>query len=261
MSLTKNGSTNLATRLRGLLAVSGLSLKGLMNPKGLMGLMLVFSFHASADLEEGIYAKHEGRYGVALTDFEPLVNLGYAPAQYELGEMYEHGLGVKKDLKKASELYHLAAKQGNAEAQFSVSTFYAQGITVEKSAKTAAMWARKSAQMGLAAAQFNVAIMYENGEGVNMDTKKAFYWYTQAAEQNYILAQYNLALMYSQGSGTKKSVFLSYVWNTIAGQNGYKDAVKSRSLDARELSVQDLKMTRYKIEELLRKIETKRTDL
>lgn len=218
-------------------------------------------FNAFANLEVGIYAKNEGNYAIALTAFKPLVKLGYAPAQYELGEMYYHGLGVKKDLNKAAELYHLAAKQGDAEAQFNLSVLYSEGITVEKSPKTAALWVTKAANLGLAAAQFNLATLYENGEGVLLDYKKAFYWYAKAAEQNYILAQYNLALMYSQGHGVKKSVFLSYVWNTIAAANGYADAVKSRAIDARTLSTDDLKMSRYKVEALLRKIESKRTDL
>lgn len=228
---------------------------------GVLSSLLGLSFNASANIDVGIYAKNEGRYAMALTAFEPLIKLGYAPAQYEVGDMYYHGLGVKKDLKKAAELFELAAKQGNAEAQFTLSTFYAEGIAVKKSAKEAAKWVSKAANLGLAAAQFNLATIYESGEGLNFDYKKAFYWYTQAAEQNYILAQYNLALMYASGSGTKKDVFMSYVWNTIAGQNGYEDAVKSRAIDARELSIDDLKMTRYKIQELLRKIETKRTDL
>jgi TPR repeat protein len=229
----------------------------------LMVLLLSFSisFNASAELEVGISAKHEGRYDIALMAFEPLVELGFAPAQYELGQMYYDGLGVKKDIAKAAQLYQLSAQQGNAKAQFNLSTLYAEGIGLELSQKEAAKWLKKSANLGLAAAQFNLATRYESGEGVNFDDAKAFYWYTESAEQNYVKAQYNLALMYASGRGVKKSTYLSYVWNTIAGSNGYEDAVKSRAVDARTLSVEKLKMSRNKVQELLRKIETKRTDL
>ena len=110
--------------------------------------VLGMSFNATANVGVAIHAKNEGKYVIALTALKPLVELGYAPAQYELGEMYEFGMGMKKDMQKASELYHLAAKQGNAKAQFNVSTLYANGITVEKSAKEAAKWATKAANLG-----------------------------------------------------------------------------------------------------------------
>jgi hypothetical protein len=42
---------------------------------------------------------------------------GYAPAQYNLGRLYETGIGVKEDKTIAIELYQIAAKQGNEEAQ------------------------------------------------------------------------------------------------------------------------------------------------
>ena len=42
--------------------------------------------------------------------------LGKAWAQFNLGSLYNHGNGVKKDPKRAYELYKLAADQGNHNA-------------------------------------------------------------------------------------------------------------------------------------------------
>ena len=42
---------------------------------------------------------------------------GYAPAQYNLGIMYDKGEGVPQNYEEAMKWFHLAAKQGNPEAQ------------------------------------------------------------------------------------------------------------------------------------------------
>ena len=215
----------------------------------------------ATDINVGIYAKNEGRFDMALRVFEPLVEIGYGAAQYELAEMYENGWGLKKDLKKASELYLKAAKQGYAAAQFKMSVIYGEGKILPKDDKASMAWLKKSAALGLAAAQFNYAVALADGVLVPTDHKKAFYWYQQSAFQNYVLAQYNLALMYAQGLGVKKDNIMSYVWNTIAAQNGYKDAARSLEIDRRVLSVEQTKTARYKVQEVLRKIESKRTDL
>ncbi len=218
---------------------------------------LLMSFNANANLEIGIFAKNEGRYDIALQSFKPLVELGYGAAQFQMGEMYEFGLGLKKDQKMAADLFLKSANQGYAEAQFKVYRLYTEGKIFPKSQKNAIKWLKKSANLGLAAAEFNLGVMYYNGEGVLLDYKKAYYWYKQAAFQNYILAQFNLALMYYEGLGVKKSNSMSYVWNTIAGQNGYEQAFKSREIDQRNLLGKEIKIARMKVKEVMRKIESK----
>ena len=43
-----------------------------------------------------------------------------AEAQLNLGQMYQYGLGIKKDHKEAVKWYLLSAEQGDAEAQHSL---------------------------------------------------------------------------------------------------------------------------------------------
>jgi TPR repeat protein len=216
---------------------------------------------ANAKLEVGIYAKNEGKYDVALMAFKPLVELGFGAAQFEVAEMYEFGLGVKKDPKAAAQLYLKAAEQGYATAQFKVSRLYHEGKVLPLDHKAAIMWLKKSAALGLAAAQFNLALAFYDGDKVNLDYKKAYYWYKEAAFQNYVLAQYNLALMYYEGVGVRQDHSMSYVWNAIAAHNGYKDAVKSLQIDKRNLLPKEIQLAQFKLEELWRKIESKRTDM
>ncbi|UXN03272.1 tetratricopeptide repeat protein [Bartonella sp. HY406] len=64
-------------------------------------------------------------------------------AQYHIGEMYDLGLGVHKDLAKAAIWYQKSAKSGD------VSAFYAQSMLIG---------------------------MYEKGLGVKKDYTKAYIW-------------------------------------------------------------------------------------
>lgn len=216
-----------------------------------------FSVQAT-NVNIGIYAKNEGRYDMALRVFKPLVKIGYGAAQYEMAEMYEHGMGLKKDPKQAADLYLKAAKQGYARAQFKMSVIYDEGKILPKNYKDSMKWLKKAATLGLAAAQFNYAVALSDGVKVPMDHKKAFYWYEQAAFQDYVLAQFNLALLYAEGSGVRKDNIMSYVWNTIAARKGFNDAARALEIDRRILTIEQTKTARYKVNEVQRKIESKR---
>ncbi len=51
-----------------------------------------------------------------LTRLERLAKTGDSEAQYDLGYMYENGLGVGQDKSRALELYQSAADQGHPRA-------------------------------------------------------------------------------------------------------------------------------------------------
>lgn len=201
-------------------------------------MMLLASFSALSqgnDFEQGIYEFNRGEFKAAIVQFRPLVSEGYAPAQYQMALIYQHGYSVTKDGMKALELFQLAAAQNYPDAQFELALLYSEGKLVKKDLKKAFELTNKAAQKELASAQFNLGVMYANGTGVRQDDFKASRWYQKAANQNYALAQFNLALLYSEGKGVEKSTEMSYVWNTIASWNGYANAEKSRLIDEREL--------------------------
>jgi TPR repeat protein len=188
------------------------------------------------DLEQGIYELNRGEFHAAIEQFRPLAAEGYAPAQYQMAIVYQHGYGVAKNGMKALSLFELAAKQNYPDAQFELALIYTEGKLVSQDLKKAYALTHKAAQKGLASAQFNLAVMFANGTGVKQDDFKASRWYKTAANLNYALAQYNLALLYSEGKGVEKSTEMSLVWNTIASWNGYPDANQSRLIDERHLS-------------------------
>lgn len=57
---------------------------------------------------------------------------GEVHAQYNLGNMYADGLGVKHDYFKAFEWYQKAAEQGNASAQYNLGIMYYDGEGVRQ---------------------------------------------------------------------------------------------------------------------------------
>ncbi len=62
------------------------------------------------------------------------------------GLMWEHGLGVEKDLSKAFTLYHKAAKKGDPEAMNKISRFYHDGTHVQQDKEKAWMWVQRAAE-------------------------------------------------------------------------------------------------------------------
>ncbi len=218
-------------------------------------VLTLFSTLSQGDnLERGIYELNRGEFHAAIEQFRPLVAEGYAPAQYQMGIVYQKGYGVPKDGMKALALFELAAQQNDSDAQFELALIYGEGKLVKKDLKKAYNLTLKSAKKGLASAQFNLAVMLANGTGTNQDDFKASRWYQNSADQNYALAQYNLALLYSEGKGVEKSTEMSLVWNTIATWNGYPDADKSRLLDERDLSKAQIESALEKANKIYRKI-------
>ena len=69
------------------------------------------------DLQAAAAAYKPKDYATALRHLRPLAKQGDAPAQHDVGVMYEMGWGVPKDLKEAVRWFRLAAKQGNNKAQ------------------------------------------------------------------------------------------------------------------------------------------------
>ncbi len=206
---------------------------------GILTFLLLGCFSTlsqSNDLNQGIYDLNRGEFHAAIEQFRPLVAEGYAPAQYQMAIVYQHGYGVPKDGMKALELFELAASQNYSDAQFELALIYSEGKLVKQDLKKAYQLTLQAAKKGLASAQFNLAVMLANGTGTEQDYFKASRWYQSAADQNHALAQYNLALLYSEGKGVEKSTEISLVWNTIGSWNSYPDADKSRLLDERELS-------------------------
>lgn len=126
-------------------------------------------------------------------------------AQAEENANFEVGIeaiGVN-DMPAAFKAFLAGAKEGHADSQFNVGVMYEQGIGVAKDDKEAVYWYGKAADQGSSAAQYNLGVLYENGRGTAVNFAKANDLYRKASVQGDALAVGNLGMLYIRGDGVK----------------------------------------------------------
>jgi len=98
------------------------------------------SFVAGADYQAGTAAYKRSDYVVALHEWRPLAEQGYAKAQNNLGVVYDNGYGVPQDDAQAVDWYRKAAEQGDVRAQFNLGLMYGRGQGVARDYVRAYAW-------------------------------------------------------------------------------------------------------------------------
>ena len=127
-------------------------------------------------------------------------------AQVKNSAHFEAGVvATQANMPLAFKEFTIAAKEGNADAQFNLGVMYEQGIGVTKNEKEALVWYGKSALQGNSGAQFNLGVLYENGRGTVVNFVKANDWYRKASVQGDGLAIGNLGMLYIRGQGVKEN--------------------------------------------------------
>ena len=115
--------------------------------------------------------------------FEIAAKKGIVPAQFRLGTLYEKGLGVKRDLAAARELYRAAADKGHGKAMHNLAVLYAEGVDGKPDYNAAAQWFRKAADRGVTDSQYNLAILYARGVGVEQNLRQILQMVLLAAKE------------------------------------------------------------------------------
>ncbi len=115
--------------------------------------------------------------------FDRAAKKGLAPAQFRLGALYEKGVGVKKDLAAARDLYRAAADKGHGKAMHNLAVLYSEGINGAADYRSAAEWFHRAAERGVADSQFNLAVLYARGVGVEQNFEEAYKWFSLAAQE------------------------------------------------------------------------------
>lgn len=106
-----------------------------------LALALTTSARSEAGpFEDGVLAYDQGRYGIAKTLFEGLVESGHASAEAMLGIMYFNGQGVVQDRFIAAIYFYKGARRGNANAQLALGSLRIQGIGVAANLAVAYKW-------------------------------------------------------------------------------------------------------------------------
>jgi localization factor PodJL len=115
--------------------------------------------------------------------FDRAAKKGLAPAQFRLASLYEKGIGVKKNLATARDLYRAAADKGHGKAMHNLAVLYAEGIDGPGDYRTAALWFRKAAERGITDSQYNLAVLFARGFGVEQNFAESYKWFFLAARE------------------------------------------------------------------------------
>ncbi|MFN8627642.1 MAG: tetratricopeptide repeat protein [Candidatus Binatia bacterium] len=102
-------------------------------------------------IAEADAAVRRGDYATALRLITPLAERGSASAQYNLGLLYERGLGVPQDFVEAARWIGKAADQGFPKAQLALGNMHSLGLGVPRD------WVQAYKWFNLAASRFPAA--------------------------------------------------------------------------------------------------------
>jgi TPR repeat protein len=145
---------------------------------------------------------------------------GCDEAQYNLGNLYDEGIGVNQDLQKAVLWYKKASDQNNPNACVCLSNCYSLGRGVERDYTEQIRLLKKAIGLGCPRAIHNLAVCYYNGQGVMVDMKKAISLTIDAAEKGDEQAQFNLGYYHAVGKHFEKNIEEAVRWYEKAAANG-----------------------------------------
>lgn len=109
-----------------------------------------------------------------------LAEQGNPEAQYKVGEMYEMGNGVSKDLKVAHTWFEKSSKQGHKKSIYKLLYLEIQSNGLNDYTKEQLGIIRKESVAGNADAQYFLGKMYASGVGVPKSLNNALTWLNKA---------------------------------------------------------------------------------
>jgi len=128
---------------------------------------------------------------------------GHALAQNSLGQYFRNHL--KNDV-EAVKWLKLSAEQNCGIAQDNLGNMYQLGRGVEKDLEEAFRWYKRSAENGCISGQNNLGFMYVTGTGVERSFKKAFDSYSESAGSGDAAGLIGLSAFYIGGHAVEKDV-------------------------------------------------------
>lgn len=156
--------------------------------------------------------------------YDMAASKGSSEAIFLLGEHFESGEGVPKDMKRAVECFETAAQAEYNPAQSKLGYIY-KNETAFLNPERSIYWNNKAAENGDMRALCNLGLAYEFGNGVEKDPKKAFDLYLKSARLGYDRGMYNLAFCYMKGNGTREDHWQAAQYFEKAAQKGHVNAM------------------------------------
>lgn len=167
-------------------------------------------------------------YEKAFIKFTEAAIRDHPEAQFELGYLYESGLGTSEDRSQAIYWYKKPASDhhNDEEAQYNIGFIYYEGKgNVQQDFEKALYWLKKSAENDYAPAQNLIGKMFQNGQGVTKDYEKAFQWHTQALSQKDATAQHAIGVFYRDGLGVEQSYQTAIYYFELASNQKHVESM------------------------------------
>ncbi len=114
---------------------------------------------------------------------------GIPAADSYLADMYEQGLGVERNFRKALEYYRKAARVHFGPAENGLGVMYFCGEGVRQDFERSTQWYRAAIRDGSDLAKVNLAVAYENGLAVPRDRDEAARLFEDAYARGSALAK------------------------------------------------------------------------
>ncbi len=133
---------------------------------------------------------------------EGRADLGDTTAQFSMGQLYEHGIGVNQNLETAMKYYEQGSAQQDLRAEYNLGMVYLEGKGIPADYQKAISLLRDAAFKGNDYAQFVLARISEQGYrnpageiAIQPNAEQALAMYELASVNDYGPAQYRLAEM------------------------------------------------------------------
>lgn len=176
-------------------------------------------------IQDGDAAWNKGDYPTAFAKFNEAALQGDARARWQLGMMYELGLGVKQDPNAAYAWFKMSAEQGNTLGENSLGDAYAGGLGIAQDWASAVHWYELSVAQGNQWAEYSLGDVYYYGNrGVAQDYQRAIALYKLSAQQGDAEAQYSLGFMFYNGVGVATDYFSADSYYAQAANGGNAQA-------------------------------------
>ena len=199
--------------------------------EGLTGIELTEALY-----EQGLEMQSEGQDAEAAQRFRQAADRGHGPAAYELGEAYNNGRGVAKDINAGAKWINAAASRGEPRAQYAVGAAYYNGAGVEQDYVRAVRYLTDSAEQDNADAQYLLGECYANGRGVTKNLSWAARWYGKAAMQGHAEGAFSYGVVRAAGLGLPESMSRGYAWLEVASERGHSKAGEVRAAIANKMT-------------------------
>ena len=111
----------------------------------------------AAQFAAGVAAYHAEDFQKAYASWAPLAESGDNAAQYNIGILYQYGLGVPQDVSEAVKWYMKSAEAGFADASMHLGDLYASGFFGEPDDTAALIWYEKAEKQGHIGAETKLA--------------------------------------------------------------------------------------------------------